>query len=53
MQTTTGSRIVLIGGMTATTTANLRRQPTCQRQVTPRRIVVIKDGQLVGGKAGR
>jgi hypothetical protein len=53
MQTKTGHRIVIIGPAGASTTQGGLREPPSRQRVTPRRIVVIKDGQLVGGKAGR
>jgi hypothetical protein len=53
MQTKTGRQIVVMGRTTTTTTPSGQRE-TCDRQrVAARRIVVIKDGQFVGGKTGR
>jgi hypothetical protein len=53
MQTMTGRRLVIIGG-TATAASTHTQRETCDRQrATARRIVVIKDGQFVGGRPGR
>jgi hypothetical protein len=53
MQTKTGSRVVIIGQTTAPTTPSGQRETTVPQRVAPRRIVVIKNGELVGGRAGR
>ena len=47
-----GNRVVVIGSTAAANDKTGPRQPAPQR-ATPQRIVVIKDGELVGGGPGR
>jgi hypothetical protein len=47
-----GNRVVVIRSTAAATEKTGSRQPAPQRPTT-RRIVVIKDGELVGGRPGR
>jgi hypothetical protein len=51
-RTKVGNRVVVIGSAAAANDKTGPRQPAPQRS-TPRRIVVIKDGQMVGGRPGR
>jgi hypothetical protein len=53
MQTKTGSRVVIIGSTSTATSNSTRREAVGQQRATPRRIIVIKDGQFVGGKPAR
>ena len=53
MQTKTGSRVVIIGRTSTVTSINTRREALDPQRATPPRIIVIKDGQFVGGKPGR
>jgi hypothetical protein len=50
--TQTGLRVVVIRSTAPANEKTAPRQPAPQR-ATPQRIVVIKDGELVGGRPGR
>jgi hypothetical protein len=50
--TQSGNRVVVIGSVAAANEKTGPRQPAPQRPTT-RRIVVIKDGELVGGRPAR
>jgi hypothetical protein len=50
--TKSGNRVVVIRSTTPANEKTGPRQPAPQRS-TPRRIVVIKDGELVGGRPAR
>jgi hypothetical protein len=47
-----GNRIIVIGSTIPANEKACHRPPT-SRRATPQRIVVIKNGQLVGGRPGR
>jgi hypothetical protein len=51
-QTKIGNRVVLIGHTATATEKTACLQPTNQRPAT-HRIVVIRNGELVGGRSGR
>jgi hypothetical protein len=51
-QTQIGNRVVVIGPTASATEKIACRVPAPQR-ATPHRIVVIKNGELVGGRPGR
>jgi hypothetical protein len=53
MQTKTGSRVVLIGRTPTPITHGGPREALDWQRATHLRIVVIKDGQFVGGKPAR
>jgi hypothetical protein len=53
MHTKTGRRVVLIGRTPTTITAGGPRAMLDRQRATHRRIVVIKDGQFVGGRPAR
>jgi hypothetical protein len=50
--TKTGNRFVVIGGPAPAAEKTARREPASQ-QATARRIVVIKNGELVGSRPRR
>jgi hypothetical protein len=47
-----GNRIIVIGRPAPATENSAHREPTGRRAKT-RRIVIIKNGELVGGRSGR
>ncbi len=47
-----GNRVVIIAG-TASTNEKTRYREANQERPTPRRIVVIRNGELVGSSSGR
>jgi len=51
-QTKSGNRVVLISRSAPASQKTVSRQPTAQRPTTYR-IVVIKNGELVGNQPGR
>jgi hypothetical protein len=51
-QTKIGNRVVVISGPAPAPEKVTRREPADQR-ATSRRIVLIKNGELVGGRPGR
>jgi hypothetical protein len=51
-QTKSGNRIIVIGGPAPRPRTGARREPAAGR-ATPRRIVLISNGELVGGRPGR
>jgi hypothetical protein len=51
-QSKTGNQVVVIAGTAAANGNAGRREPADQRP-TARRIVVIRDGESVGGRPGR
>jgi hypothetical protein len=51
-QTKTGNRVVVIGGPAPATKKVALREPDNQ-PATSRRVVVIKNGELVGRRPGR
>jgi hypothetical protein len=53
MQTKTGRRVVLLGRTPTTTSHSGPRDILDRERATHRRIVVIKDGQFVGGRPAR
>jgi hypothetical protein len=52
-QTKSGNRIIVIGGPAPRPRTGARREPAAGRRATPRRIVLISNGELVGGRPGR
>jgi hypothetical protein len=50
--TKTGRRVVVIGGTAPANATSASREPPNPRP-TPRRIVVIQNGELVGRRPGR
>jgi hypothetical protein len=50
--TKTGNRVVIICGTAPANGKAARREPAVQ-PATPRRVVVIRNGELVGGRPGR
>jgi hypothetical protein len=51
-RTRVGNRVVVIGS-TAAGNEKAGSLPPRRQRATPQRIVVIKDGELVGGRPGR
>jgi hypothetical protein len=51
-RTRVGNRVVVIGSTAAATNKTGSLPPSRQR-ATPRRMVLIKDGELVGGRPAR